>query len=82
MSEQRKHLIHLRGTEEWERAIHRTLRAARKAGVQVDTVNGLAAVALAEMALRLGIMLPPRARPNGRQPAAKKSKKVTENVVD
>ncbi len=58
-------LLALRGSEEYRRALERTLRAARKGGLAVDSISGLAEVALAEFAHRHGIILPRRAQPPG-----------------
>ena len=65
MPSQLPFLINLRAGPEYTRAIARALKAAQARGIQVSTPNELAAVALAELALRLGIVLPPRARPVG-----------------
>ena len=67
-------LITLHAGPEYTRAIARTLKAAQARGIQVSTPNELAAVALAELALRLGIVLPPRMRPVGTNRYSKPSR--------
>ena len=61
----RSFVVGLRGDPAYARALDRTLRAARQAGIQVTTRNDLAEVALASLAMRLGVQLPRRCPPVG-----------------
>ena len=57
--------IVLRCSGPYARALARTLAAARRAGVQVDSLPSLTELALTELAARHGITLPRRAAPHG-----------------